>query len=114
MDTIELRASSLPSKWGFGDGDVINDILFDAGLYDTPMPEGAHISFAHEVLARCVETHLLPLVPRVVTFRIGTIHNPIRTQSELTDAEEAASVEITRDQVIEMARAVAAEMSANQ
>lgn len=114
MDTIELRASCLPSKCGFHDGDILDDLLDDAGLYDTKMPENAHLSFAHEVLARCVEKHLLPLIPRVTTWRVETIHNPIRTNDTLTDVEEAVSVELTREQVLEVARAVVAEMSASQ
>lgn len=48
MATITLHASSLASKWGFSDGDVIDDVLFDAAVYDTRMPEDAHLTFEEQ------------------------------------------------------------------
>lgn len=79
---ITLQASCLASKFGFHDGDILDPFFFGEFFeLDRRYPDvriNDHLSFEHEVLARCVERHLLPLLPGVATYRIGSIHNPIR------------------------------------
>jgi hypothetical protein len=59
--TIELHASDLCSKWGFGDGDMCD----------------------HELLIKLVRENLAPLLDeRVVLEEICTCHNPIRATDE--------------------------------
>lgn len=111
MTNVLLRAAGLTSKWGFADGDILDDILFDAGLNNIPWPDqwdekSFNLSFEHEVLARCVETYLLPAVPSVKTFRIVTGHNPIRTDDTLTDEERGVWVTVTVEQVLKIAQDV--------
>lgn len=106
---ITLRSESLNYKWGFDDGDVLDDILYSSGL-SLERPRGAHLWYEHEVLARVVERFLLPLIPGVDVFRIGTSHNPIRAQNK--DAPEGVSVSVSESDVLSIAREVAAEYRA--
>lgn len=83
MQDVILRAEGLFSKWGFVDGDALDDFIYDGGLGalapDNWNHELAEFGFAHALLIRVVETKLLPLLPRKIeTRRIGTHHNPIR------------------------------------
>lgn len=72
MSDLTLHASGLLSKWGFGDGDLVDDWWWE--VFDEPAPV--------EALEQLVEQLLLPvLIEHGHTFeayRIGTIHNPIR------------------------------------
>ena len=63
MKTVTLNASSLLSKWGFLDGDLLDDV---------------HECDSHEALVSLVKTHLLPLLPGVEVDVFHTHHNPIR------------------------------------
>jgi hypothetical protein len=110
---LYLDATSLLSKWGFGDGDCLNDWWWDT--YDEPFPED--IDF-HDVLVHLVKRHLLPRIAEagyvIDVMTIDTIHNPIRAEtvngrridhhSDHDDAEEALTgiyVNITAEQVNE-------------
>lgn len=67
--TITLYARELCSKWGFQDGDILNDFVFDMNL-DV---------YGGDLLCECVEKYLVPLLPHgIKTKRVGSIHNPIR------------------------------------
>jgi len=72
-----LDADSLLSKWGFGDGDALNDWWWDN--YDEEPPFGDH-----EMLYALVVAHLLPKMREagwdVELVRISTIHNPVRAE----------------------------------
>lgn len=100
-ETVELCAASLWSKWGFEDGDVLFNMLCDQEFIDTD---------DSEVLALCVEKYLVPLLPTdVKTYRIDTHHNPIRAEGWPDGAPAWAhdvKVEITKDQVFAIARAL--------
>lgn len=113
--TVRLDASSLASKFGFNDGDILDDVLWAAygeTLFGVEENEEEHLRFDHEVLARLVEQHLLPLLPPTPTMRIGTIHNPIRVETDTDAADVSASavyIEVEDQTVVAMAEAVAAE-----
>jgi len=72
-----LGACGLYSKWGFGDGDSLEDYLYDLrGKHEFEMPD------RDEFLRLMVDTYLVPelerqhIVCEIVT--IGSIHNPVR------------------------------------
>lgn len=68
--TITLYARDLYSKWGFHDGDILQDAVHNLGL------QGVRHK---DVLCRLVEDKLLPALPYPVKLeRIDTCHNPIR------------------------------------
>src|SRR5690606_28592406 len=63
----------LLSRWGFGDGDVVDDWWWEE--FDGPPP-------VEDALEQLVEQLLLPVLTEhghtFEAYRIGTIHNPIR------------------------------------
>ena len=91
---IHLHAESLFSKWGFCDGDVLDDILWD--LYEGYTPNdyvfegksGAECDhgFSHALLIELVKQKLLPELP--VGFKIhhlSTCHNPVRADEDMDE-----------------------------
>lgn len=78
--TIRLFSEGLLSKWGFRDGDILWDQLYDwqdAGL----IGDWSNLDDA-KILNRVVREFLVPaLDQKVEVYDIGTIHNPIRAQS---------------------------------
>ncbi len=77
MKTLRLNARCLASKWGFGDG----------GDFDY---EG--ICLKHSTLVFLVVRHLLPLVPHVKVYHVGTAHNPIRCEDQFVEEMENSNV----------------------
>jgi hypothetical protein len=77
-DVVEFYAESLLHKFGFGDGDMLYDLVEEHGL------EVDHRDLLIEVVERLV-------VPRldeeVETYTLGTFHNPIRAGT--IDGEKA-------------------------
>lgn len=73
-----LDAESLVSKWGFGDGDALDDWWWDT--FDVEPPVNCD-----DLLHALVLEYLVPAMrargwdPKVI--RIGTIHNPVRAES---------------------------------
>lgn len=116
----ELRGGDLYSKWGFGDGDMLDELIWEGGFRNVRAPADTHLGFEHEVLARCVERHLLPhLPPGVKLERIGTCHNPIRVagwpEPDRDELEiEGVSVEITEAQVLQIASQLVAEYASRE
>jgi hypothetical protein len=87
--TITLHTDGLYSKWGFGDGDVLDDVLYDLGYGDQWEKERAWInadhsrfSFDHRVLIRVVHHVVVPALAAHHqiggVYTIHTIHNPVR------------------------------------
>jgi hypothetical protein len=84
---LVLISSGLLSKWGFGDGGVLDDDLFDeleeigfweADLRSVRDPASA-FSLSDQVLIRLVRTYLVPALDQAVeVVEISTSHNPIR------------------------------------
>lgn len=110
---IRLYASGLLHKSGFEDGDILDDILYDAGFNDDH-PDHEHLSFFHEILSELVERFIVPALGEDVKVdRIGTIHNPIRIRSEVTHELRArleadgAFVDIPIDTILDRAKKIA-------
>jgi hypothetical protein len=87
---VIFHTEGLLSKWGFEDGDMLDDLLWDCGYRGTderaildPVDEiGPIYGFAHVVLIVTVVAHVLPAIDQVVdVYTIGTIHNPIRART---------------------------------
>ena len=75
-----LHSDSLLSKWGFSDGDIISDYVYDnAGIDDFSYNP-------HKVLEELVKRYLLPKLDKKVEIMfIDTNHNPVR--AEMIDGE---------------------------
>jgi hypothetical protein len=79
-DPIRLYSDGLLSKWGFGDGDCLDEVLWDRCDELGLRADGDE----HAVLIRAVREYLLPALAEhhdVVVFEIDTIHNPIRADT---------------------------------
>ncbi len=77
---LRLHSASLLSKYGFNDGDLLNNVAdwLEADGIDYGVADDAW----HPVLRRLVRDHLLPaLEQEVVVYDIETSHNPIRAES---------------------------------
>lgn len=98
MTTYTLFASGLLSKFGFSDGDLLDDYAFDEVL-----PEDLS---RHVPLIAAVRKYLLPaLDSRVEVEEIDTIHNPIRATDETRQyVDESVSVEVTFEQIMDAYR----------
>lgn len=95
MTTVGFPTSGLLSKWGFGDGDMLDDWLFDHGFRrpdswepnpEHPLPKWNHDEdphgFRHRVLIRVVREHVLPAIEQdIEVYEISTNHNPIRART---------------------------------
>lgn len=89
VQTITLDTDGLYSKWGFGDGDVLDDALYDLGYGDQYAKERdwlredlSRFNFDHRVLIRVVHHVVVPALGAHHqiggVFTIHTIHNPVR------------------------------------
>lgn len=68
-----FHTESILSKWGFDDGDMLDDLLWDNGI---------ELDDKHKLLIKVVREKVLPEIKQhVEVFEIGTIHNPIRAES---------------------------------
>jgi hypothetical protein len=116
MATVTFSASGLCSKWGFSDGNLLDDVLSDHG-YDI-LEKVAGQSLHNRVLIACVKTFLFPKLPTVVPFQeIYGCHNPIRIDlpenvvRALEDAFDDLGVEVAVpvEAVLDMADAIRAD-----
>lgn len=75
------------------------DIEFDEGT-----PNHTLNVLESEVLVHLVRKHLLPLLPGVEVYEIGSIHNPIRAEDHclklLSNEYENVSVEVSAADVL--------------
>lgn len=87
---MRFRTADLCSRWGFNDGDLLDDLLWDAGYtavdirtWLSPSDEtGPLWHHEHAVLIVTVIAHVLPAIDQVVdVYAISTIHNPIRART---------------------------------
>jgi len=101
-----LHASSLASKWGFDDGALLLSQIVGYG-HELP-PMDLHGADHQDVLVWLVRKHLLPALPGVEVYEIGTSHNPIRTDQALTSEQMEVSVEVTQSDVDEAVAALSA------
>lgn len=112
---IRLSVEDLRSKWGFADGDLLDDLLDEGGvefpkggwLFDGVFDVHAY-GFSHCVLIDLVEKLLLPALPRKVrTYRVSTLHNPIRLEDgEDVSGMEEAYVDLREEDVIAYAKSL--------
>jgi len=85
---VRLDSESLTSKWGFDDGDVLDDFL-GAEELDLPKSPDPDFSFKHLLLIHLVERYLVPQVPNCPpTHHILTHHNPIRLVNQDQEIED--------------------------
>lgn len=108
---ITLHSASLLSKWGFDDGDLLWDFL-----YDLDNGHRAH-KINHEVLVATVQKWLLPALDQQVETYVMELssHNPIRAESVDGVSVEVdgrnlvlnlltpASVEVSEDDIRDLA-----------
>jgi len=67
---MRLYTAGLLSKWGFGDGDVLDDMIFDS--------LGGGVDYS-KTLIKVVREFVVPKIKNKIELQeIGTIHNPIR------------------------------------
>lgn len=95
-NVIRLRAASLASKFGFGDGDILDYFCEDNNIsLDERDP--------HQILIKLVRLYLLPLIPHVQVYEIGTIHNPIRCEDQFVEELQGSDiyVDVTIHQLIQ-------------
>lgn len=81
---LRLDAESLWSKSGFNDGDE-PELLID--LMNANGVPWDQCRGWHGLLAGFVREYLLPLLPGVEVYEIGTIHNPIRATDQEYDRD---------------------------
>lgn len=96
-EVIVLRACGLASKYGFSDGDILSEIIFDKLGYE----QWANARQS-EILVDLVRERLLPLLPGVEVYEISTCHNPIRAKDEWVNfcRESSVSVEIPVEDIL--------------
>lgn len=105
MSNIILAASCLYSKYGFEDGDILAETMFDAQLDSV---EGVD---DHKAIEKLVREYLLPALPdKVETEFCITIHNPVRAvdwpEGRISIANSCVLVEVPHEKVIEALKAV--------
>jgi hypothetical protein len=89
-----MLPSDLTDKWGFGDGDMFDDVLADwltRASWSGRQPDQDtydHPYFSSRLLLiEYVTRHLLPVLPedlRPLVHRVMTVHNPVRISPELS------------------------------
>ena len=96
-EVIVLRACGLASKYGFSDGDILSEIIFDKLGYE----QWANARQS-EILVDLVRERLLPLLPGVEVYEVITSHNPIRAKDEWVNfcRESSVSVEIPVEDIL--------------
>lgn len=104
--TYILSGDDLLSKFGFGDGDIFDDQIYD---YEEAANLKDRIS-SDAVLKAVVMKYLYPLLPNGIMIEtINTHHNPIRlVQGSFRDIALITSIEIavTKEQVEEVIKEV--------
>lgn len=97
MSTYLFRAASLCSRWGFGDGGMLDTDEFNFRLF---LGDGIWVS-DHLPLIAAVRKHLVPLLDsRVVIEEIDTHHNPIRATKETCRfVDKKIEIELSFDQI---------------
>ena len=66
---MRFYLDGLLSKWGFCDGDILEDLVFDNNIDCDE----------HELLIKVIKGKVIPEVKdNIVLYTIGTNHNPIR------------------------------------
>ena len=113
LPSVTLAASGLFSKWGFSDGDVLDDFMWewrsdfegppDYFFDGKPGSECPH-GFAHALPINLVRRHLLPVLPEgFEIYHLSSAHNPVRATDEMQEQEVGdIFVVVTPDQILAM------------
>lgn len=112
--SIRLRAVDLFDKWGFSDGEVLFDVLFDNFIAPTVwtldgVTGGAHVhaqTFDSCLLIRLVREYLVPAIPRPFgVHRSMSAHNPVRADmGETVDGLDDIYIDVLHADVLRIAR----------
>jgi hypothetical protein len=112
--TIRLRAVDLFDKWGFGDGDVLDDLMFDNGIdpsvwtFDGVTGGGYEHrqTFESCLLIAVVREYLVPAIPRPFgVHRTYSAHNPVRADmGETVDGLGSIYIDVPNADVLRIAR----------
>jgi hypothetical protein len=94
---IRISTQDLRSKFGFHDGDILSDFLFDfPKLWD----------LEHDVIFALCKKHIEPRLPDgVEMYRIHTHHNPVRLK-DMDAIFDDFEIEVTAEEVLETAKAI--------
>lgn len=111
---IVLKATDLLKKHGFGDGDLFDDLLEEAG-YDvlaenTTTCDEDEQFFGHAVLTAVIRTYLMPkLVGFDLLEQVSCSHNPVRIHDDgnLGDVLNGVASTVTAEQVVAIASQLA-------
>ncbi len=93
---ITLDSSGLFSKWGFCDGDVLDDFMYELFQFNAPVDGNwnADLGLEHCILQRLIEKYLLPLCPEGFELHsFSSCHNPVRACLDMIDP--GVHVEVT-------------------
>lgn len=112
--SIRLRAVDLFSKWGFSDGEVLFDVLFDNELEPTVWTFDGVTGggFEHRqtfdscLVIRLVREFLVPAIPRPFgVHRTFSAHNPVRADmGETVDGLADIYIDVPHADVLRIAR----------
>jgi hypothetical protein len=112
--TIRLRAVDLFDKWGFRDGDALDDVLFDNDIdpsvwtFDGVTGGGYdhRQTFDSCLLIAVVREFLVPAIPRPFgVHRSYSAHNPIRADmGETVDGLDDIYIDVSPADVLRIAR----------
>jgi hypothetical protein len=104
--TIRLAAEDIFSKYGFGDGDLLDDLLEDNGFAPTAEigEEDDAEFFGHAVLRAAVQAFLRPVLPPecALTFGASRCHNPVRLSPFVGDAVRERLASELRDVAVDV------------
>lgn len=95
MQPIYLNSSCLFSKWGFADGDILDDWMYEKFQFQAPDsgPWDDNLGLEHCILHRLIMDHLIPLCPSGFSVHtIGSCHNPVRADQDQLDPCVCATV----------------------
>lgn len=90
MQPIILNSSCLFSKWGFADGDILDDYMYEQFKFEPPKggPWDDNLGLEHCILHRLITDHLLPILPPgFELYMLCSIHNPVRAGDDMKDPE---------------------------
>lgn len=91
---VVLMSADLNSKWGFGDGDIVDE---HASWWREEMglPVGHPYVLSREVLCDLIEQHVVPKLPaeqRAGILRVGGVHNPYRADLSVSGVVDEIEV----------------------
>jgi hypothetical protein len=101
MNHLTLHASSLASKYGFEDGEIISNYFLYSTNYKDVVINWHDTSDSNECLYQLVKHYLLPLLPNVTIYKMkSTCHNPVRTEDIEKVSELDISIDISEEELI--------------